>query len=179
MATNINSTILVPMDLSQGASAINYTPSINICPILSVTCIGVTGSGVLKITPFRAADVILTADTGSGARLRLACDAIGQITTIEIAAGGTGYPDGAVTAIIDDPYGTGGILSCTASGGSITAASIVSPGLNYSGYINFELEDFINGVTYDFVPKYIEQVSGTGTLSLIGNRLSTRPFQIF
>lgn len=178
MATNINSTILVPMDLTAGATAINYTPNINICPILSMTCIGVTGSGTLKITPFRAAEVVLP-ESGSGGRLRLACDSIGQIVGVEIAAGGTGYPDGAIETSVVDPYGSGAILSCTASGGAISAASITTPGINYSGYITFNLEDFINGVTYDIVPRYVEQVAGTGVLTLVGNKLSTRPFQIF
>lgn len=177
---NINSTILVPISTASGASAIDYTPTSSIvCPILSLTCVGSSGSGDVKVTPYRAAVLNLGATAGSGGRLRIATSATGAITTVEIASGGTGYPNGPVTVVIDDPYGTGGAIACTASGGVISAVSVTSPGSNYGGYVTFDVNDFIEGVTYEIIPRYIEQTSGAGTLRLIGNRLAYRPFQVF
>lgn len=176
---NINATQLIPIDLAPGATAINYTPTTNaICPILSMTCIGSSGSGDVKLTPYSSSVVVLEA-SGSGGRLRLETNGSGTITTVEIAAGGTGYTNGPVAAFITDVYGTGAVLACTASGGSIVTASIVSGGINYSGYITFDVSDFIEGVTYEIVPRYVEQVSGSGVLRLIGNRLAFRPYQVF
>ena len=176
---NINATQLIPIDLTPGATAINYTPTTNaICPILSMTCIGSSGSGDVKLTPYSATQIVLGA-SGTNGRLRIATDGRGTITTVEIAAAGSGYTDGPVPAFLTDSYGTGAVLACTASGGSIVTASIVSGGINYSGYITFDVSDFIEGVTYEIVPRYVEQVSGSGVLRLIGNRLAFRPYQVF
>lgn len=177
MASNVTPTILVPIDTTAGASAIDYTPSQSGCPVLAMHCIGSSGSGDVKITPLRSSLVTILGD-GDGARIRLACDATGKITTAEIAAGGTGYTDGPVSTVIIDPFGTGGELSCTASGGEITDVSVISPGIDYSGYITMKEDDFIEGVTYDFIPRYVEN-TGSGDLRLLGYKLSFRPFQVF
>lgn len=176
---SINATQLIPIGVATGASAIDYTPSAsNICPILSLTCIGSSGAGDIKITPYSAAQLALGA-SGTGGRLRIATDGKGTITTVEIAAAGSGYTTGPVPVTINDSYGTGAVLACTASGGAIAAVSIVSGGLNYSGYVTMDVSDFIEGVTYDIVPRFIEQASGSGVLKLFGNRLAVRPFQVF
>jgi hypothetical protein len=176
---NINATQLIPIDVTPGATAVNYTPTATtICPILSMTCIGSSGSGDVKLTPYSSSVIDLGA-SGSGGRLRIATNGMGTITAVEIAAGGTGYTTGPVPANVIDVYGTGAVLSCTASGGSITSVSIVSGGINYSGYITFDVSDFIEGVTYEIIPRYVEQVSGSGVLRMIGNRLAFRPFQVF
>lgn len=176
---NINATQLIPIDVTPGATAINYTPSSSaICPILSMTCIGSSGSGDVKLTAYSSSVVDLGA-SGSGGRLRISTNGVGTITAVEIAVGGTGYTSGPVPATINDVYGTGAVLACTASGGAISAVSVVSGGINYSGYITLDVSDFIEGVTYEIVPRYVEQVSGSGVLRLIGNRLAFRPFQVF
>jgi hypothetical protein len=176
---NINATQLIPIDVTPGATAVNYTPTTStICPILSMTCIGSSGSGNVKLTPYSSAVVDLGA-SGSGGRLRIATNGAGTITTVEIATGGTGYTTGPVPATINDVYGTGAVIACTASGGAISAVSVVSGGINYSGYVTFDVSDFIEGVTYEIIPRYIEQVSGSGVLKIIGNRLAFRPFQVF
>ena len=176
---NINATQLVPIDVAAGASAVNYTPlSSAICPILSLTCIGSSGSGNVKVTPFSATTLELGA-SGEGGRLRIATDGTGKITTVEIASPGSGYTDGPVPVSIVDVYGSGAEISCTASGGLLSSVSIVSGGINYSGYVTFDVSDFIEGVTYEIVPRYIEQTSGAGVLKLLGNRLAFRPYQVF
>jgi len=177
--SDINSTILVPIDLFTGSTAVNYAPSAsNICPILSLLCVSSNGSGDIKITPIRAAELNVEGD-GTGARLRIATDGTGAIKTVEIASGGSGYTDGPVPVSIVDPYGTGAEIACTVSGGVISSASIVSPGQNYSGYVLMDVSDFIEGVTYNIVPRLIEQTSGNGVLKLLGSKLSFRPFQVF
>ena len=177
---NINVTQIVPINVTAGANAVNYMPTSSaICPILSLTCISSRGNGDVKLTPYRAADVSIGATTGSGGRLRISCDARGAITSVEIASAGSGYPNGPIPVTIEDAYGTGGVISCTASGGVISAVSVTSAGVNYTGCVTLDVSDFIEGVTYDYMPKYIEQTSGTGTLKLFGNRLSYRPFQVF
>jgi len=173
------STVLVDIDVSAGASAINYNTT---CPILGFNCIASSGTGSVKLTPLRAAEAIIDpgASGGSGARLRIKAGGAGNITAVEIANPGSGYKPGPVSVTIDDPYGTGGVISCTASvGGTITSATVVTAGTGYGGYILFDVNDFIEGVTYDIVPRYIENVSGTGTLRLMGYKLSYRPFQVF
>jgi hypothetical protein len=176
---NINATQLVPIDVTAGASAVNYTPlSSAICPILSLTCIGSSGSGNVKVTPFSATTLELGA-SGTGGRLRIATNGLGTITTIEIAVAGSGYTDGPVPVNIVDVYGTGAEIACTASGGAISSVSIVTGGVNYSGYVTFDVSDFIEGVTYEVVPRYVEQTSGSGVLKLFGNRLAFRPYQVF
>lgn len=174
---NITPSILIPIDTSFGSTAINYAPAPMVCPILALHCAAVSGTGSVKITPYRAADAIIEG-SGSGGRLRLSCDSLGVINSVEIAAGGTGYGDGPVLTTIFDPWGTGGQLAVTASGGVITDASIVVPGSGYSGYIVMDLGDFVEGVTYDFIPRYIEN-SGPGTIKLFGYKLPYRPFQVF
>jgi len=178
--SNIYATILIPMDVSAGASAVNYEPRLtNECPILSVQCIGSSGAGVVKITPFRSTVLDLGATAGSGGRLRIATDGIGSIISAEIAVGGAGYPDGPVSVILGDPYGTGASISCTASGGLISSVYVGATGIGYSGYISMDVSDFIEGVSYDFIPRYIEQTSGSGVLRLIGSKMAIRPFQVF
>jgi hypothetical protein len=175
---NINATQLVPISVATGASAINYTPPSHVCPILSLTCLGSSGSGVVKLTPFSATTLDLGLE-GSEGRLRIATDANGTINTVEIANAGSGYIDGPVPVTISDSFGSGAVIACTASGGAIISAAIVDGGANYSGYVTFDVSDFIEGVTYEIVPRYIEQTSGSGVLRLIGNRLSYRPYQVF
>ncbi len=172
-------TVLVNMDVSSGASAIDYNNSV--CPILGFNCIGSSGSGVVKLTSLRAtsADVLPGPTSGEGARLRLVTGGNGNITSVEIAQAGSGYPNGPIQVSLNDPYGNGGIISGTASGGAVTAVSVTNSGAGYSGYIAFDVSDFIEGVTYDIVPRYIEQTSGSGTLRLMGYKLSYRPFQVF
>jgi hypothetical protein len=175
---NINATQLVPIDVAPGASAINYTPDPHVCPVLSLTCLGSSGSGVVKLTPYSSTTIELGA-SGTGGRLRIATDANGTINTVEVASGGTGYTSGPVPVTITDTFGAGAVIACTASGGAIASAAVVSGGVNYSGYVSFDVSDFIEGVTYEIVPRYIEQTSGSGVLRLIGNRLSYRPYQVF
>ena len=176
---NTLASILVNIDTTAGASAVNYTATQGQCPILGFYCIGVTGTGTVKITPYSATNVSLDNSIGSGGRLRITTGGAGNITGVEIAAGGSGYPNGAITATIGDVYGSGGVISCTASGGAITSASVVSAGINYSGYITFNLSDFIDGVTYEIVPRYIEQTAGSGVLRLFGYKLPYVPYISF
>jgi len=171
--------ILVNIDVSPGATAVDYTPASNECPILGFNCVGSSGSGDIKLTPLSATQASIGATAGSGGRLRITTGGAGNITGVEIASGGTGYPDGAIPIILSDPYGSGGVISCTASGGAITAVSVTSPGVKYSGYILFDVNDFIEGVTYNIIPRYIEQTSGVGVLKLVGYKLPYRPFQVF
>ena len=171
--------ILVNMDVSPGASAIDYTAGSNQCPILGFNCVGSSGSGNVKLTAYSATHLSLGSTAGSGGRLRIVTGGSGNIQSVEIATGGTGYPDGPVSVTLDDPYGSGGVIACTASGGVIASAAVVHPGKNYSGYILFDVSDFIEGVTYDIVPRMIEQTSGSGVLRLIGYKLPVRPYQVF
>jgi hypothetical protein len=174
-------TILVNLDVTGGTGAVDYTAPSSVCPVLGFHCIGSSGSGDVKVTAYSATQLSLGATSGSGGRLRIKTSGTGAITTVEIASGGTGYPNGPVTVTIGDPYGTGGAISCTASGGAISAASITSAGSGYSGYILFDVSDFIEGVTYNIVPRYIEQTGATasGSLRLVGYKLPFRPFQQF
>jgi hypothetical protein len=171
--------ILVTIDTFQGSTAVNYTPSSNACPVLGFNCVGSTGSGNVKLTPLNATNLQLGATAGSGGRLRITTNGSGAITAVEIAAAGTGYPNGPVPITLVDPYGTGGAIACTASGGGISAASVTTAGSGYSGYVLFDVSDFIEGVTYNIIPRFIEQTSGSGVLRLIGYKLPYRPFQIF
>lgn len=177
--SNTLASVLVNISTAAGASAVNYAAGANVCPVLGFNCIGSSGSGDVKITAYSATTCQLGATSGSGGRLRILTDATGAITSVEIAAGGTGYPNGPVTVTLLDPYGTGGAISCTASGGVISSASVTSKGSNYSGYILFDVSDFIEGVSYPIVPRFIEQTSGSGVLRLVGYRLPYRPFQVF
>jgi hypothetical protein len=172
-------TVLVNIDVTPNASAIDYNTT---CPILGFNCIGSSGTGDVKLTPLRAvtANIAPGASSGSGARLRLKTGGAGNLTVVEIATPGSGYAPGPVSVSLDDPFGTGGVISCTASaGGTVSSAVITSAGTGYSGYVLFDVSDFIEGVTYDIVPRYIEQTSGSGTLRLMGYKLSYRPFQVF
>ena len=171
-------TVLVNIDVVAGVTAIDYNTS---CPILGFNCIGSSGSGDIKLTPLRAAIASISpgASGGSGARLRLKTGGAGNITAVEIANPGSGYATGPVAVTLDDPFGSGGVISCTASGGVVSSATVTAAGTGYSGYILFDVSDFIEGVTYDIVPRYIEQTSGSGTLRLMGYKLSYRPFQVF
>jgi hypothetical protein len=170
--------ILVSIDTFAGSTAVDYTPGASGCPILGFNCVGSTGAGNVKLTPLSATICQLGA-SGSGGRLRITTNGSGAITAVEIAAGGTGYTTGPVPVTLVDPFGSGGAIACTASGGAITAASVSSAGSGYSGYVLFDVSDFIEGVTYNIVPRFIEQTSGAGVLRLIGYKLPYRPFQIF
>jgi hypothetical protein len=174
---NITATALVNIDVTAGASAVNYTPTDGSSPILAINCIGVSGSGIVRFTPYRATTLAI-GGSGTGGRLRIITGGAGNITSVEIAAGGSGYADGAVPVKINDTNGTGGVISCTASGGALTSVSVTSQGTNYTGAITFNLSDFIPGVTYDIVPLYIEQISGAGTLRLMGLKLPVMPYMV-
>ena len=169
--------ILVNIDVASGASAINY--SAQSCPILGFNCIGSSGTGVVKFTSYSSTVCDLGATSGSGGRLRITTGGNGNITGVEIASGGTGYPNGPIAVTLSDPYGTGGAIACTASGGVISSAAVISQGTEYSGYVTFDVNDFIEGVTYNIIPRYIEQTSGAGSLRLIGYKVRQRPFQAF
>ena len=172
--------ILVNISTAAGPSAIDYTPGATVCPILGFNCISASGTGSVKLTPLNSTNFSIVGSTsGTGARLRIVTGGAGNITSVEIANGGSGYVNGPVPVTISDPYGSGGVIMCTAAGGSVTAVSISSQGSGYSGYITMDISDFIEGVVYNIVPRYIEQTSGAGTLSLIGYKLPFRPFQIF
>jgi hypothetical protein len=171
--------ILVNISVASGASAVDYSGGPTICPILGFNCIGSSGSGDVKLTPFSASTLSLGATAGSGGRLRIKCDGSGAITTVEIGASGSGYPNGEVPVTISDPYGSGAVIACTASGGVLSAVSVVSAGSGYSGYVLMDVNDFIEGVTYNIVPRYIEQTSGSGVLRLMGYKLPFRPYQVF
>lgn len=180
--SNTLATILVNIDVSAGASAIDYTPNISTCPILGFNCIGSSGSGDVKLTPFRATTAYVDpgASGGSGARLRITTGGLGNITGVEIANPGSGYTPGPAKITLEDPYGVDGVLAGTISaGGTVSAVSVTTAGSGYSGYILFDVNDFIEGVTYEIVPRYIEKTSGAGTLKLMGYKLSYRPFQVF
>lgn len=172
------STILVPLDLNPGPSAVNYAAD-GLCPILGFMCqVSATG-GTVKLTPLRSTEVQI-GGSGTGARLRITCGATGAITGVEVAAGGTGYGTGTLVTVLVDPYGTGGSITATAVGGTVTGASVISPGYNYSGYTTWASDDFIEGVNYNVIPRFIEMTAGSPTLiKLVGNRLSYRPYQVF
>lgn len=171
--------ILVNIDTTGGTAAINYTSGPTVSPILGFNCIGSSGSGNVKLTALNSTELVIGATSGSGGRLRITTGGAGNITAVEIASGGSGYPNGAIPITLNDPYGTGGAIACTASGGVITSASVTSAGSNYSGYILFDVNDFIEGVTYNIIPRYIEQTSGSGVLRLVGYKTSTRPYISF
>lgn len=175
---NVTASILVPIDVSAGSTAVDYTPTSTGCPILAFNCRGSSGSGNVKVTPLKAT-LATVGGTGTGGRLRIATNAIGSITTVEIAAGGTGYSNGPVAITLEDPYGSGGAITCTASGGALSAVSIGASGFGYSGYVTYDVSDFIEGVTYDIVPRFIEQTSGSGVLNLVGYKVGFRPFQSY
>lgn len=176
--SNTLASILVNIDVAPGSTAIDYSGSSTVCPILGFNCIGSSGTGDVKLTALNATTLTLGATSGTGGRLRIVTGGAGNITAVEIAAGGTGYPTGPVSVTLSDAYGSGGAISCTASGGVISAASVTSAGTGYSGYILFDVNDFIEGVTYDIIPRYIEKTGG-GTLRLVGYKLPFRPFQVF
>lgn len=176
---SINVTQIVPIDLTPGASAVDYTPDSAICPILSITCIKSEGSGEIKFTPYRAAELFIEDPSGINGRLRIQTNAKGNITSVEVASQGSGYTDGTIEVKIQDAYGTGGKINCIIEDGKVVDAEVVSPGINYTGYVILDISDFIEGVTYDYMPKFIEQVSGSGELKLFGNRLAVRPYQVF
>ena len=168
--------ILVNIDVTAGATAIDY--SAGACPVLSFHCIGSSGSGNVKLTPYNATRATLSAASGSGARLRITTGGAGDITGVEIASAGSGYPVGPISVTISDKYGSGGVIGCTAgAGGTVTQVSVTSAGTGYSGYILFDVNDFIEGVTYEILPRYIEQTSGSGVLRLIGYKTGFVPLQ--
>lgn len=171
--------ILVNIDTSPGPSAIDYSPLSTVCPILGFNCVSASGTGSIAITPLNAALATVGTTAGSGARLRITTGAIGNITSVEIANGGTGYINGPVPVSISDPYGSGAIITCSATGGSVTGATVTSQGSGYSGVVTMDISDFIEGVVYNIVPRHIEQTTGAGTLTLIGYKLPFRPFQSF
>jgi len=180
--SNTLASILVNIDVTGATGlsdvALNYTANDTTSPILGFNCVGSSGSGDVKVTALNAT-ICNIGGSGSGARLRITTGGNGNITGVEIAAKGSGFSAGPVPVTLWDPYGTGGAITATASGGSITAVSVSSAGQGYSGYIKFDVSDFIEGVTYNLIPRYIEQTSGSGVLRLMGYRLPFRPFQVF
>ena len=177
--SSITSSILVNIETFAGSTAINYTPTLtNECPVLGFNCIGSSGTGTIKLTPFSSTNFSI-GGSGTGGRIRITTGGDGRILTAEIGASGSGYTDGAVPVILLDPYGTAGVLACTASGGALSAISVTTPGSRYSGYISFDVSDFIEGVDYGIIPRYIEQTSGSGVLRLMGYKLPFRPMQQF
>ncbi len=176
-----SATILVPIDLTQGPSAIDYTPTNTNCPVLGLYCATASGgTGTIKFTPLRAA-LATVGGSGSNARLRLACDSNGSIITAEVAAVGSGYTPGAVSVTLTDPFGYGGVISCTATaGGTISGCTITTGGTAYSGYISFSFTNFVEGVVYNMIPRFIELTTGaTSSIAFIGQKLSYRPFETF
>lgn len=175
--SNPLSSILVNIDTYSGSTAVDYSPGATGCPILGFQCIGSSGSGNVKLTPLSSTYVRIGATSGSGGRLRVKTNGSGAITTVEVGASGSGYPNN-LTITLEDPYGSGAVIACTASGGMLSTTQIVSAGSGYSGYVLFDVNDFIEGVVYNIVPRHIEQTSGTGVLQLMGFKLPYKPFQI-
>jgi hypothetical protein len=167
-----HATILTPIDTTPGDNALNY--SALKCPILSFMCIRSNGRGVVKVTPFSSLHIEPQSETGSGARLRAQCNALGEIVNLEIASRGSGYPDGSILTVIHDPNGSGGEIALEAKNGQIDNFKIIHAGKDYSGYIAMTVDDFIEGITYNIIPRYIEK-EGDGVLDLIGCKSSTIP----
>lgn len=167
-----HATILVPMDISSGENAINY--SALKCPVLSFMCVRSNGNGIVKITPLSSSNIQIQSESGSGARLRVCCNTIGEILGVEIATKGSGYPDGILPSIIHDPNGSDGEITLRSVNGEIVGYEIVSPGKDYSGYISMHIDDFIEGVTYNIIPRYIEK-EGDGVLEMVGYKSTTTP----
>jgi len=77
--SNAIATILVNIDTTAGEHAVDYTPSSNECPILSLLCVDATGTNTsIKITPISATKCHVRGGD-KNARLRLTCDSIGSI----------------------------------------------------------------------------------------------------
>jgi len=158
--------MLVDIDVSDGANAIDYT-SLK-CPMLAFNCVRSQGEGEVKITPRNS--TILKIDTliGQGCRFRIKTDSLGCITKVEIASPGEGYPEEVLRLKIDDPYGEEGAVDVIIKEGKAVETVIISGGRGYTGYVSFNVDDFIEGVTYNIAPRHIEQVSGDGVLRLVG-----------
>jgi hypothetical protein len=173
--------ILQVLDLTAGASAIDYTPSSGQSPLLGFHCASISGGGTIKITPYRSTICTIGATSGSGGRLRISTSSSGTITGVEIAAPGSGYPANlGLTITLTDPFGSNAIIAATASaGGTVGSAAVVQGGTNYSGYIGLSFSSFVQGVSYDWVTRHIEQSGGTGSISLIGYKVGYAPFQVF
>jgi hypothetical protein len=167
-----HATILSPIDTTSGDNALNY--STLKCPIMSFMCVRSSGQGIVKLTPFSASHIEVQSESGSGARFRVQCNASGAIINLEIACKGSGYPDGFLSTTVHDPNGSGAEISLQSIDGQITKFEIQNPGKDYSGYITMAIDDFIEGVTYNIIPRYIEK-DGDGTLDLIGYKSSTIP----
>jgi hypothetical protein len=167
-----HSTILSPIDTTSGENAFNYT---NLkCPVMSLMCIRSSGEGVVKLTPLSAANIEVQSQTGGNARMRIKCNTAGEIVDVEVANGGNWYEDGVHETIVHDPNGSGAKINVIASNGKIVSCEIVEHGRDYSGYIVFGVDDFIEGVTYNIIPRYIEK-EGSGTLILLGCKSTTIP----
>lgn len=178
---NSTGSILQILDLTTGPSAINYTAGAGTCPFFGFHCATVSGGGTIKITPYSSTICTVGATSGgTGARLRITTDANGGITGVEIGASGSGYPAGApVTVTLSDPFGSGGVIAATAAtGGFISSASVVSAGVDYSGYIGLSYSTFIVGVNYDWMPRFIE-ATGSGSITLIGYKAGYVPYQSY
>ena len=167
-----HSTILSPIDTTPGENAFNY--SVLKCPVMSLMCIRSSGEGVVKLTPLSAANVEVQSQTGINARIRVKCNAAGEIVQAEVANGGNGYEDGVHETILHDPNGSGAKINVTATDGKIVSCEIVECGKDYSGYVVFGVDDFIEGVTYNIIPRYIEK-EGSGSLILLGCKSTTIP----
>lgn len=171
--------ILVNIDLAKGPSAIDYRPLITECPIVGFQCVHSAAGATLTITPLRSAEAVI-GGTGTGGRLSITTDGNGGLATVSIVNTGSGYSNGPVPITLVDPYGTGGIITVSATGGGLTGASIGATGSRYSGTIQIESGDVIEGVYYNIVPRYLEMTSGsTSALSLIGYKFPYRPYAIY
>lgn len=176
--SNILASILVNIDTRGGTGAIDYTPGSTGSAILGFNCIRSEGNGSIKITAIRSTVCNIEGD-GTGARLRITTGGAGDIKTVEVACGGSGYENGKVSVSLIDPFGGNGEIYCTATNGIITSATIVSPGIGYSGYIEYDINDFIEGVTYNIIPRYVEQTSGSGSLKLAGYKVGHHSYNTF
>lgn len=167
-----HSTILSPVDTTSGEAAFNYS-SLK-CPIMSLMCIRSSGDGIVKLTPMSSANVHIQSHSGSGARIRLKCNVAGEIVEAEVANGGNGYEDGTLETTIHDPNGSDAKINVKAVDGKIVSCEIANRGKDYSGYVILGVDDFIEGVTYNIIPRYIEK-EGNGTLILLGCKSTTIP----
>jgi hypothetical protein len=167
-----HATILTPMDITSGVDALNY--SVLKCPILSFMCVRSSGQGIVKVTPHSASHIEAVSESGSGSRFRIQCNTLGEIIKLEIVSGGSGYLDGNIQTVIHDPNGSGGEIILESENGKIVRSTIMSPGKDYSGYITMTVDDFIEGVTYNIIPRYIEK-EGDGILELVGYKSTTIP----
>ena len=98
----------------------------------SNTNLGGTGSGLsLKVTSLDAIEArTVLGGTDIGQALFTSPASIGSLTAI---SGGSGYGNGSYTNVpLTGGTGTGALANMTVSGGSVTAVTLVDPGIGYS-----------------------------------------------